>query len=160
MSVAIRPASAEDLEAIRVLLRDTWHETYDAIYGAADVERLTADWNSIEAMEQRIHRPKSLFLVAERDGGIVGVAYAAEEEPRVLSVHQLYVLPALQKSGVGSALISAVAKCFPHVGRMRLDVEVANRNAVEFYERHGFTALGMEAETVQPKMMRMERSVS
>lgn len=157
MSLTIRPASSDDLEILRVLLRDTWHATYDDLYGPEQVERLTAGWHSIEAMEQRLGRSGSHFLVAVRDGEIVGMAFAAEEEPLILFLHQLYVLPSSQKAGVGSALLRSIEDGFPDVDRMRLDVEIANRKAVEFYERRGFAALGMEADTTEPKMMRMER---
>jgi ribosomal protein S18 acetylase RimI-like enzyme len=155
--VAIRRATSDDLEALRVLLRETWHATYDEFYGPEEVERLTAGWHSIKAMEQRLRRPEGSFLVAERQGLVVGMAFAAEEEPNTLFLHQLYVLPDEQRRGVGTALLSALPEAFPNADRMRLDVEVANRNAVQFYERRGFAALGLEAETTVPKMMRMER---
>ncbi|KAB0681828.1 GNAT family N-acetyltransferase [Aureimonas leprariae] len=157
MSVAIRRATADDLEVLRVLLRDTWHATYDELYGPEEVERLTAGWHSIEAMEQRLRRPEAHFPVAEREGAIVGMGFAAEEEPGVLFLHQLYVLPAEQRHGVGTALLASAIEAFPAVDRVRLDVEAANRPAVEFYEKHGFAALGLEAETTVPRMMRMER---
>jgi ribosomal protein S18 acetylase RimI-like enzyme len=154
---AIRTATADDLETLRVLLRDTLHATYDEVYGSDEVESLAAGWHSIEAMEQRLTRPASGFFVAEREGAVVGMAYAAEEEPGVLFLHQLYVLPQEQGAGVGQALLAAVLEGFEHVERVRLDVEVANRPAVRFYEAAGFAALGFEAETVAPRMLRMER---
>ncbi|GGD88444.1 N-acetyltransferase [Aureimonas endophytica] len=160
MSVAIRPAGEDDLEALRLLLKETWHATYDAIYGAEDVDRLTAEWHSIESMEQRLTRPHSRFLVAVVGDAIAGMAFAAEEEPRIVFLHQLYVLPERQGGGIGSALLAAVEQGFVGCERMRLDVEVANRPAVTFYERHGFSALGLEAETKVPKMLRMERVLS
>lgn len=157
MSVAIRRATPDDLEVLRVLLRETWHATYDEFYGPEEVERLTAGWHSIEAMEQRLRRLEASFLVAERGDAVVGMGFAAEEEPGVLFVHQLYVLPDEQGRGVGTALLAAMTDAFPNAERVRLDVEVANRKALGFYERHGFATLGLEAETAVPKMMRMER---
>lgn len=159
MSLAIRPATDDDLEALRVLLRETWHATYDDIYGPEDVERLTSDWHSIEAMEQRLSRPNSCFLVGEVAGEIAGMAFAAVEEPRIVFLHQLYVLPERQGEGIGSALLHAVESGFTDADRIRIDVEAANRAAIGFYERHGFVTEGLEAETSPPRIIRMERAI-
>lgn len=35
----VRTASARDLDKVRALLNETWHATYDNLYGAAKVER-------------------------------------------------------------------------------------------------------------------------
>ena len=35
----VRTASSRDIEAVRALLVETWHDTYDAIYGPGKVFR-------------------------------------------------------------------------------------------------------------------------
>jgi len=37
----VRTVGAHDLEAVRALLMETWHATYDGIYGAAKVTEIT-----------------------------------------------------------------------------------------------------------------------
>ncbi len=46
----VRTASERDLVAIRALLVETWHATYDAIYGAAKVTEITDEWHSIASL--------------------------------------------------------------------------------------------------------------
>ncbi|MEF2072391.1 GNAT family N-acetyltransferase [Consotaella aegiceratis] len=143
MTPTIRPATPDDLEAVRSLLRETWHATYDAIYGAETVERLTGEWHSIEAMKGRLARPRASFLLAEDESGLAGMAFAALEEEGILTLYQLYVRPDAQRRGIGSRLLRAVHQAFGGHSRVRVEVEPANRGAVRFYEKHGFEPLGM-----------------
>lgn len=46
----VRTASERDLVAIRALLVETWHATYDAIYGAAKETEITDEWHSIASL--------------------------------------------------------------------------------------------------------------
>ena len=41
----VRTASKRDLPAISRLLGETWHATYDAIYGAERVGEITGEWS-------------------------------------------------------------------------------------------------------------------
>ncbi len=153
----IRRATSDDLEDLRVLLRETWHATYDEFYGVEEVERLTAGWHSIEAMEARLRKPDGAFLVATENERVVGMTFAAEEEFGLVCLHQLYVLPDAQGRGIGGSLFDAALEAFPTAERLRLDVEIANRRAVAFYERRGLQTLGLEADVDAPRMVRMER---
>ncbi|TIV74013.1 MAG: GNAT family N-acetyltransferase, partial [Mesorhizobium sp.] len=49
----VRTASERDLVAVRALLVETWHATYDAIYGAERVTAITDDWHSIASLKAR-----------------------------------------------------------------------------------------------------------
>ncbi|MEU8061758.1 GNAT family N-acetyltransferase [Microbispora bryophytorum] len=76
--------------------------------------------------------PSSQVWVAELRGRIVGFAAL-----RGQWLDHLYLAPAAQNGGVGSALLDHVKKARPR----GLDLRVFQRNtgARRFYERHGFT---------------------
>ncbi len=62
--VIIRPVATVDLAELSALLVETWHATYDALYGAARVTEITGRWHSVEALAAGLQRPKSIDLVA------------------------------------------------------------------------------------------------
>lgn len=139
----VRTASARDLDAVRALLGETWHATYDSIYGPERVAAITADWHSLASLREQLDRPRSEFLVADDGKAIGGMAYAsADESGRTVMLHQLYVLPAMQGRGVGGMLLGEVFDSFPEAERIRLEVEEANLKAVAFYEAAGFIRAG------------------
>ncbi len=144
MTFFVRTASRNDLKAISILLGETWHDTYDGIYGPAKVSEITASWHSVEALEPRLTRPESEFIVADDGETIGGVAFAASSDPekKLVVLHQLYVRPECQGQGIGSDLLQEIADAFPDAARMRIEVEAANEKAVDFYKARGFEEVG------------------
>ena len=126
------------------LLVETWHATYDAIYGAERVTAITDDWHSIALAEGAAGRGRrSEFLVADDGKRLGGMAFAvAGEDGKILMLHQLYVRPAHQGHGIGGMLLDEVLNCFPEAETVRLEVEEANASAIAFYEAYGFTHAG------------------
>ena len=53
----VRSAGERDLAAVRALLVETWHATYDAIYGAERVAAITDSWHSMGSLKARLTRP-------------------------------------------------------------------------------------------------------
>ncbi|MCP3054498.1 GNAT family N-acetyltransferase [Aurantimonas marianensis] len=141
----IRTATPRDLQAISDLLRETWHATYDGIYGAARVSELTASWHSVDALEPRLGRLNSEFLVADDGERLDGMAFAAAGEGRAVVLHQLYVRPGCQRAGIGRSLLREIEGCFPQADRLRLEVEEANEPAIRFYRSAGFACVGSTA---------------
>jgi ribosomal protein S18 acetylase RimI-like enzyme len=144
--VFIRTAGARDLEAIRALLVETWHDTYDAIYGRERVTEITDDWHSIAALTERLDKPNSEFIVADDGAGIRGMAFASlRDDGKTVMLHQLYVSPAQQGKGVGGLLLDEIEAAFPDADKVRLEVEEANATAVAFYLAQGFSQVGRTA---------------
>ena len=133
----VRTASERDLETIKVLLADTWHAAYDAIYGAERVNEITAEWHSLAALKARLTRPNSEFLVADDGKRIAG---------KTVVLHQLDVRPGNQRAGVGRLLLDEVEQCFPEARTLRLEVEKSNAGAVAFYRANGFAQVGETAD--------------
>ncbi|WP_287229000.1 GNAT family N-acetyltransferase [Mesorhizobium sp.] len=139
----VRTAGERDLAAVRALLVETWHATYDAIYGAAKVAEITDEWHSIASLKARLTRPNSEFLVADDGNRIRGMAFAAATtDARIVMLNQLYVHPACQRQGIGQALLEEVEASFPEARTLRVEVEEANAPAVAFYRSKGFCQPG------------------
>lgn len=142
----VRTASERDLETIKALLAETWHATYDAIYGVERVNQITAEWHSLASLKARLVRPNSEFLVADDGKQIGGMAYAAATtDPKVVVLHQLYVRPANQGAGIGRDLLDEIEQSFPEARVLRLEVEEANAGAIRFYAANGFFRAGETA---------------
>ncbi len=147
MDFFVRTASERDLPAVRALLIETWHDTYDLLYGRERVVEITNSWHSPEALKARLKRPDSEFVLADSGQTIGGMAFAvAENEGRSIRLHQLYVHPSCQGNGIGLALFSEIAQCFPEAREITLEVEEANSRARAFYEHLGFEQVGRSGD--------------
>jgi ribosomal protein S18 acetylase RimI-like enzyme len=146
----IRTASRRDLPAIRALLVETWHATYDAIYGPERVTEITNEWHSIKALGDRLELPNGEFLVADDGKAIHGVAFAAtERDGKVVLLRQLYVRPGSQGKGIGGMLLQEIEGSFFDADTIRVEVAEANGQAVGFYRAEGFVEAG-QAESPDP----------
>lgn len=156
----IRPAAHDDLDAIRALLRATWHDTYDPLIGADRVEALTATWHTPEKLGRLIDDPSAIYLVGEApaDGRIVGVAGARLGADAILLVHQLYVRPDRQRAGIGGVLLARLLEAAPSAVEARLAVEAGNSKGVAFYRKNGFAVLAEVEEDGIPAL-RMRRNL-
>ena len=139
----IRTAMRADLDAVKRLLAETWHATYDPIIGADKVDEITAMWHSPEALGSRLSAPNSEFLVADTGSGITGMAFASQDG-KVIDLQQLYVSPQYQGSGIGTNLIGELLSCFINAQTMRVQVASANAGAVGFYTACGFASDGSD----------------
>ncbi|WP_274628953.1 GNAT family N-acetyltransferase [Arvimicrobium flavum] len=147
----VRTASDRDIDAIRALLIETWHDTYDAILGADRVREITDEWHSISALRRRLTSPRSEYLVADDGAAITGMAFAAaDEKGETVTLHQLYVLPSWQGRGIGAMLLEEVISSFPDARAIRLEVEPENERAIGFYESQGFASSSEAAKDSLP----------
>lgn len=140
--IFVRTAAASDLPRVRALLVETWHATYDGIYGAERVAAISDDWHSLSSLRQRLDMPNAEFVVADDGREIAGMAFARSEAggKRVM-LHQLYIRPEYQGQGIGSQLLAEIIDCFPDADILRLEVESANDKAVAFYKARGFVVV-------------------
>lgn len=149
----VRTASERDLETIKGLLAETWHATYDAIYGVDRVNEITGEWHSLASLKARLVQPNSEFLVADDGKQIAGMAFAAAGEGgKVVTLRQLYVRPANQRSGIGRLLLEEIEQCFPEARTLRLEAEEANGAAAAFYLANGFRQTGKALDPARPEL--------
>jgi ribosomal protein S18 acetylase RimI-like enzyme len=129
--VTIRPARPADLDAIAALEQ--------GCFSAYNLSR-----RQLQYLQQR---QTAVFLVAERDGQIVGEGIALlRHHKQSLSgrAYSLAVDPACRGQRIGERLMRAMVDELRHRGvrRCYLEVEATNTSAVHLYQRLGFRSIG------------------
>ena len=104
-------------------------------------------------LRQELERPDAVILLAEQDGRVVGYSYGALEErdwsvllDRHGALHDLFVVPAARRSGVGRALVAELIAALTELGAtlLVLRVMVQNEPARRLAESFGFYATMLE----------------
>lgn len=145
----IRPADADDAEALARLAKETFTETYRGTMLDSDLEAHTARHLSREAFDDLLRH--DAFLVAEHEGELVGFAQFGEghvadgqRDGCDQALRRLYVQSRYHGEGVGAALMQATLECesMKAAPRIWLDVWEHNHRARRFYESYGFEVAG------------------
>jgi ribosomal protein S18 acetylase RimI-like enzyme len=137
----IRDARPEDCEAIASIAGVAVPETYRDLCDAAVIHSIVQQSYAPTALRETIERcraePDAHFLVAERQGEIVGFLHydCAGPEPEL---HRIYVETAQKRVGIGTSLTEELHSRLPSGASYILMVVAANRPAVAFYHRFGF----------------------
>lgn len=125
--VSIRQMKVEDAAAIAEMEHQTFSDA----------------WNE-KAILDTLRNPKTICLVAEKIGKIVGycIVYTADDEA---DIARIAVLKESRRFGIASELIHALdVICWENqIQIIMLDVRVSNDGARAFYEKHGFTQDGI-----------------
>lgn len=140
----VRRAEERDIEAVAAIYTPhvlTGYATFEEV--PPTTEEMRARWRTLVAD----HRP---YLVAERDGRILGYAYAGPYRARVAyrySVeNSIYLDPAAMGGGVGSALLAALIEACER-GPWRQMVAIigdsANTPSIALHRKLGFRDVGV-----------------
>lgn len=147
MSVLIRPAAPPDLEALGRLgaLLVRTHHGFDPDRFIAATPRTEHGYASF--LGTQLDKPNILVLVAERDGEVVGYAYAGVEGNDWMALrgpagvlYDIVVDSAHRGQGVGRELLDAALKALEAKGAPRVVLSTAERNeaAQRLFARAGF----------------------
>lgn len=159
MKAEIRPATANDVAAIQEIGHKTWPATYSFAGNDYIAAGLAAYW-SREALLRSLD--DTAVLVAADGDGVVGVGNL-DVRGDVPVIWKLYVLPHLQGSGIGSALLAELLNRAPAgTESVRLEYVDGNERAAAFYAAKGFTELRREPgeQPEWPETVWMERRVA
>ncbi|MBV9978207.1 MAG: GNAT family N-acetyltransferase [Hyphomicrobiales bacterium] len=160
MSFLIRPARHDELASIRDLLVETWHDTYDAIYGAERVTAITNEWHALDRLVRALGRQSHAFLVAEAsDGTLLATASATLGNDGLVTLARLYVRPGCQGRGLGTAMLRACETWFPQGRLMRLEIETKNARARAFYAKRGFAELPDHSQSSEHQNIFCEKAI-
>jgi GNAT superfamily N-acetyltransferase len=128
MRIALAPAASGDYE----FARETYYATMRWI-----IERLFG-WNQAEqdasfASQFRLEDARLIMVDDQRVGWI-----QAQQNESAVTLHQFYVVPALQRRGIGTQILEMVIQ-EARSQRKSLEVAVVKINpAKSLYDRHGF----------------------
>ncbi len=147
-NTVIRSAFADDAEKLLEIY--SYYVTNTAISYEYEVP-------SCEEFRQRIETTlkKYPYLVLEKDGELLGYAYAAPFKPREAYRYSvettIYLKKGLQKKGYGRILLTALENELTERGFTNAnaciaftepDDEYLNRNSMEFHSHMGYTLVG------------------
>lgn len=81
-----------------------------------------------------------LVLAAYENDELLGIVRAVGDGSTILYIQDLLVFPAHQRKGVGSALLQAALRQYPHIRQTVLITDDTEKTAA-FYSANGFSAL-------------------
>ena len=144
MSFLIRPSLDSDIAAITAIYAPA------VLHGTASFELDPPDAAEMARRRQVLLEGGYPYLVAERDGEVLGYAYAGAYRPRPAYrstvEDSVYVAPAAQGSGVGRALLQAlIAECEQRDFRLMVAVigDRASKGSIALHEALGFRLAGI-----------------
>ena len=128
--VKVRECLRDDLRAVQSILAESPQ---------------AASWSS-DGLAEMLDLYARQFVVASKDGEVCGFAVGriAGEEAEILN---LAVRGSSRRNGVGKALVIDLLKNFEQLGvtTVFLEVRESNHGAIGFYERLGFSKVGVRA---------------
>jgi ribosomal protein S18 acetylase RimI-like enzyme len=133
--VVVRPSRAEDAEALKAILRDTFESTWKPQLTAAAAEKFANQDRPGDYVRGR----GAKFWVAERDGEVVGMIDWEGD-----FVNALHVLGAHARTGVGERLIDLAEAEMSKAGcaAARLETDTFNTRSQAFYAKRGYREAG------------------
>lgn len=140
-SVTVRRAREEDLAAVRDIVNWAIEHTH---YNFNTEPQTLAHWQAEHAAGHERHP----WLVAEHQGGVVGVAYAGRYKPRRAydwtAEVTVYVSHRHHRRGIGAALYAELLPILEAQGFHSLIgvIGLPNPASVALHERFGFVAAG------------------
>ena len=93
-------------------IRETKETDFEAILKIFLTTELVGEWFTQDLFERILQRNKGLFLVAEREGIVVGSIFASHDGGYFGYIYKIAVLSQYQRQGIASALLKEVIDRF------------------------------------------------
>ncbi|MBW8735402.1 MAG: N-acetyltransferase [Asticcacaulis sp.] len=139
----IRTATPDDVAAIAFIYG------YHALHGTGTFEEEAPSNEDMADRLARVHARGWPWLVAEKDGRVVGYAYAAQFRDRAAyrfaAEDSIYIHPDHMGAGIGKALLDALLPASAEAGFQRMFAVIgdsANMGSIRLHERTGFDHCG------------------
>ena len=131
----IRLVKRDDLEAILSVINETNRVSYKAIIPP---ERFKDPFMSLDELTEEADRMD--FFLCEAVGQAIAVGSLENRRSGIGVIYRLYVLPAFQRSGIGSALLSHIERYTRGLDIHEILVWTDSKAvwAVSFYKRQGY----------------------
>jgi GNAT superfamily N-acetyltransferase len=145
----LRPATADDLQAIQALMVQTWHHLYERL---ARESRLSTRYHTPPTLREELEDPDQELIVAEIDGELVATATGRNTADGAYEIERVYVRPDMQGRGLGVQLFERLVR---DAGDrpVRVEIDARNRRGIEFYVERGFVEVGeRERGQLPPKL--------
>ncbi len=142
---SFKKAGKEEIPAIQQIAQLTWPGVYHSILGEKQVAyMLDALYNTaaLTTLFDSLHE----FYFIYRDDSLAGFAsFSRINHSSTFKLHKIYVLPAQQGAGTGTALLDFVVLKVKSLGAQQLLLNVNRYNKARFfYEKMGFVIIKEE----------------
>lgn len=135
--IQVRKATNDDIVGIQQVAHVTWHDTYEHTMRPDTRAHFLVEFYSEESLAHSLQRQDAVFLVAEKEGQIIGFVQALPRPHLGYEITRAYVLPKYQHQGVGSQLHTELVSQLPDQSLWAI-VQRDNYVAIAFYRKHGF----------------------
>jgi len=135
----VRQLNTEDIAPVSALARVVWQSTYPALISQAQIDAMLSDRYSPNLIRSQLADTTHGWWVAHQDLTLVGFAHAMLDSTDC-KLDKLYVHPDTQRQGVGRSLLLAIQQWArrQHAGRLWLQVNRGNTQAITSYQQYGF----------------------
>ena len=138
----IRKAKSEDAKRVAEINVNGWHTAYKGLVPDDFLDKWQVTEKRIENFKKAIENTDHIFLVAEKDGYVIGYLNGGKNEkgkrtiPIDHEVYGLYIDPTFQRQGVGRALLAEFKKQIQDQ-QFFLHIMKGNKEAMTFYTEVG-----------------------
>ncbi|AMJ62138.1 GNAT family N-acetyltransferase [Bosea sp. PAMC 26642] len=142
-TLSIRPAGPADIPAITAIY------AHAVLHGTASWELDPPDESEMLRRHEAILAGGYPWLAAERDGILLGYAYAGAYRPRpayrATVENSIYIAPDAQGLGIGSALLAALMRACAERGFRQMIAVIGDGTGASrrLHERAGFRLIGI-----------------
>jgi ribosomal protein S18 acetylase RimI-like enzyme len=139
--VVIRAMTQADIEGVRALAAEIWHEHYTDIIGTAQIQYMLEQRYRSELLNQELSTPGIWWDVLCVDRALRGYSsYLIEDEARVLKLDKLYVHASCRGRGCGERMLERVMRTAAERGCAKVVLAVNKRNvrSIDAYRKWGF----------------------
>lgn len=135
----IRVTNRDQISTVADLANEIWHEHYEGIISASQIDYMVAKYQSEGAISCQIKEGYFYFAVIEEDT-IAGYMACKKEDNNTVFLSKIYVREKKRGKGYGSMLFQQ-AKTFAQENgchRIYLTVNRQNSSSIDIYKRRGF----------------------
>lgn len=136
--LTFRRAQPDDAPALAAAQQ----QAFDQEFAFAGVTNSVAPegYDSVEWQQQMMH--ETHYFTVLYGGQIVGGIIVVDKGEGVYRLKRIFITPAAQNEGIGSACIRFLENHFPHAVKWTLDTPDWAYRSQRFYEKVGYTKLG------------------
>ncbi len=143
-SLLIRPSTDADIESIQAIYAD------NVLHGTGTFETEVPDTAEMARRRSEVLSRQLPYLVAEREGTVLGLAYANYFRPRMAYrfclEDSVYMRPDAKGQGIGKLLLAElIARCEAAGARQMLAVigDADNQGSIQLHRALGFEQTGV-----------------
>jgi len=156
----IRPSQKADAHSMACIYIQTWQDTYLSVIPYDYLSSMSIPRHE-KAFLNELNSKHIISFVAESDGRIIGFTTGGYERNGDAvyggEIYTLYVLKNLQRQGIGTGLVSALAMQFELIGIYSMLVRVLELNPYRhFYKKINGLFLQTEKKSFAGEIMAME----